>query len=277
MSNEPIPPAVPVAATEGSSGPTAPAPGSSGPASPPPGPTGPSGPTPPQAPPLLPLVALIFAVVSLCFPLFIPVAGLLAIIALVQLKGQDQSRAWMAITALAISFVAVVFVGIVASIAIPSFIKMQAKAKQSECKANLKSIAVAQRMSVEDEGEGMLTLQDLQNQGILEDEELLYTYVLGDPPQFDGDEANSVRGSVSKGHGAKPEDLIKRIPPLAGGVRPGAIGDCEHECDFTAVCIGQLDSDDDLDVWSIHTAARKAPDGSTIEAYQPYHEKDDAL
>lgn len=89
----------------------------------------------------LAIIALVMSV------LFFPVGLVLAIVALVRIsssRGALGGQA-IAIVALVISLLIVPFCGgIAAAIAIPNFVKFQCRAKQSEAKANLKALMVAE-------------------------------------------------------------------------------------------------------------------------------------
>src|SRR6476661_2572888 len=57
--------------------------------------------------------------------------------------------------------IVVAIIGILAAIAIPNFIRFQARAKQSEAKANLKAVFTAQRAYYQEKDRYMETIPDL--------------------------------------------------------------------------------------------------------------------
>src|SRR5437763_315953 len=97
----------------------------------------------------LAIAALIVCIVSLCMPLLWPVGVILAIVAIAKTGGGVGGRG-LAIGGLV---VAVLAVPIYAAIAIPNFIKFQARSKQSEAKVSLKSLWVAEKSYMADKGE----------------------------------------------------------------------------------------------------------------------------
>lgn len=64
---------------------------------------------------------------------------------------------------------------------------------------------------------------------------------------------------------------------LAGGVSVGTSGHCPEACSVVVACVSNLDDDPKLDVWSVSTAKRVAPDGSEIAEGVPYHDSDDSI
>src|SRR6476661_5480990 len=57
--------------------------------------------------------------------------------------------------------IVVAIIGILAAIAIPNFIRFQARAKQSEAKANLKAVFTAQRAYYQEKDRYMETISDI--------------------------------------------------------------------------------------------------------------------
>src|ERR1700690_2898460 len=94
----------------------------------------------PRLPSSLPIVALVFTVLGFCLPPLLIIGVILGIIALVQGKGSLP----VAIVSVVLPVAAIPVIGILAAIAIPNFIKFQARSKQSECKTYLKSAFTAE-------------------------------------------------------------------------------------------------------------------------------------
>lgn len=202
----------------------------------------------------------------LCLPA-LP-AFILGIVAVVQM-GKDPSLKGKGFAIAGIALPVLTSLLILPAIAIPNFMKFQARAKKSECRTNLKSISVAQR-SMMDEG----FTEDVSKLGFMPEPNTRYTYFLSSNPQYvegrtakEGD--NAVRGTHKD---AIPDERasaeLDRI--LAGNARVGL----SQEGVFTAICVGNLDSDDANDVWSISSADRDGPDGP-IPAWELYNEWDD--
>ncbi len=65
------------------------------------------------------------------------------------------------------------------------------------------------------------------------------------------------------------------LPPDLAGEKLG-VRDCPGEaCNVTVACAGNVDGDDFLDVWSISTVERRAPDGSAISPGEPFNHRND--
>lgn len=151
--------------------------------------------------------------------------------------------------------------GILAAIAIPNFVKYQARAKMSECKTNLKALYTAQRTHFAEKDDYGDTAEDV---AFTTSGSTRYTYFGG--PEF----------ILPATHVEAVEATEDQLPPLAGDSLPGVEGECPADCQFTAACAGNIDFDETLDVWSISTGAREK-NGQTIAPGEPFHEVDDGI
>ncbi len=169
-------------------------------------------------------------------------------------------------------------VGILAATVAPQFTKSGSRSKQGECKANLKAWYMVQR-SYQQEKETYSPLVTLV--GFSPERGNRYAYFAGPGPLQD-------RGSPTVGHDARAVgvgvDTVKRpgmgvtfaqLPPDVAS-QVGLSGTCP-ECDILLACAGQLDRDDTLDVWTISTADRQAPDGSEIPRGTPFNHVNDTM
>ncbi|CAM4069493.1 pilin [Corallococcus exiguus] len=210
---------------------------------------------------VLPGVALGFAITSLCVVFLWPVGLVLAIMAMVKTgKPEHAGRRGLAITALIVAGLGPFVIGIVAAITIPNFIRFQARSKQAECKVNLKAVFTAARVSMVDEQ----PLVSLDAMGIEPGPRNRYAYVLRMPEEV-----------IPVGAAFPAIDPAEIQAALAqAGVKPGVEGTCP-DCVVTAACVGNVDNDDTLDVWSISTVNRTAANGETIELGTPYNHVND--
>ncbi len=220
-------------------------------------------PTPMNAPSVqpsaLPLVALILGVIGFCFPPLFLVAIILAIVSLVK-SGEPAfaARKTLAIITLALSVIYVPIVGILAAIAIPNFIKFQARSKQSECKSNLKMAFMmekafqAEKDAFSNSPEEVGFKPEARNR-------YLYAFTL----------ENQVPATLST---TSTEQLLAAIP---GALREnlGVHGTCP-DCSFTLACAGNVDNDATIDVWSISSEPRVIR-GEPVPAGQPFNEVSD--
>jgi type II secretory pathway pseudopilin PulG len=215
---------------------------------------------PPVAPSAMPLVALILGVLGFCIPILFPVAIILAIVSLV--KGSEPAyaaRKTLAIITLALGLIYIPIVGILAAIAIPNFIRFQARSKQSECKYNLKAAYTGQRALFAEKDTYGTTATEI---GFSPERNNRYAYYLGGDEtieaQLSTTPSGALRGALS---GRLQEEL-------------GVQGSCPRDCNVTMACAGNLDNDGTIDVWSISSADRTIK-GEQVPAGMPYNEVND--
>ncbi len=223
-------------------------------------------PVPPSAakPAALPLVALILGIIGFCIPPLFLVAIVLAIVSLA--KGHEPAyaaRKVLAIITLVLGVAYVPVVGILAAIAIPNFIKYQSRAKQSECKSNLRAALVAQRAYF---AEHDAYAPDPKVVGF-EPERPRYLY------RFDADGALASVGIAPSHPEAPPVAELEAGVPREVLAEVGLRGECP-ECDVTMLCAGNVDGDATIDVWTISTGDRTIR-GEPVAAGQPYQHVDD--
>lgn len=209
----------------------------------------------------LPGAALGFAIAGMCIYCLWPVGLVLAILAMVKTgKPEHGGRRGLAKAALVLACVGPFIIGIQFAIAIPNFLKFQARSAQSECKNNLKSIFTAARLSIVD-GQ---PLESFETMGFGLGPHNHYAYVLRMP--------ETVFPVSERFPALEPAEIQAALE--RAGVKPGVEGTCP-DCIVTAACVGNLDSDDTLDVWSISTVNRTAANGETIELGVPYNHVND--
>ena len=175
--------------------------------------------------------------------------------------------------------VLVAIIGILAAIAIPNFIRFEARAKQTECKANLKAFVLASRIPFETNGHYTPLFGEL---GFSPERGNRYAYFAG-PGTMEERTAATVSARATdtqvgvdlfKNKGARPLRLEDVPAKLAGDVALGPSGDCP-DCSIVAACIGNLDNDATLDVWSVSTRDRHGPGGQSIPAGVPWNDVND--
>ncbi|MDP1825915.1 MAG: pilin [Archangium sp.] len=158
-------------------------------------------------------------------------------------------------------------IGGVVAIAAPKFMRFQDRSWQSECKSNLRSIATAERAFYEEHARFSPKYAEV---GFLPEKGNRYQYRLG--PGALGDEAFPV--DTTRSPDAVPALLDAALPP-ALQAKLGVKGTCP-ECELTASCAGNLDSDDVLDVWSITVGFQKDGEGYSSVSGQLTQHVDDA-
>jgi type IV pilus assembly protein PilA len=127
--------------------------------------------------------------------------------------------------------IVVAIIGILAAIAIPNFLKFQAKSKQSEAKTNLKAIYTAETGYY---GENN-TYNAFDSVNWAPVGTARYTYTLG-----------AIAG-IPTPPGAGSLLTISGTPAAT----VPAVGQVVNDNNFTAAAAGNVDNDSDLDVWTI--------------------------
>jgi type IV pilus assembly protein PilA len=162
--------------------------------------------------------------------------------------------------------IVVAIIGILAAIAIPNFIRFQARSKQSEAKANLKSLFTAQRSQFQEKDKYLTAVRTL---GFSPERGNRYYYVLNAAPattesraaavlvQAATDEAITVdkfKFPTALTNPAVNEGAIvwaaggSNPPPAVAGV---TVGVCPN-CNFLAYASGQIDNEAvGIDSWVI--------------------------
>ncbi len=153
--------------------------------------------------------------------------------------------------------IVVAIIGILAAIAIPNFLKFQARSKQSEVKANMKALFTAQKAYYQEKD----TYSDLVNTiGFFPERGNRYSYSLV-----------GVTAANAQGRGIDTIDY----PPYDNGIQadtwkygttsgitatmPGAFAavvNFGNTGDFAATAAGNIDSDSTYDQWSVSSLSR---------------------
>lgn len=143
-------------------------------------------------------------------------------------------------------------IGTVSAIAIPNFIRFQARSKQMECKTNLKTLFTAEKTY---RGENNTYTDDPRALGF-STIDTRYAYVIGRTVL----KPTNVR--VIK------EGLLEQVP---GTIR-GSLG--VQDDAFTIACVGSIDNDPAVDVWTLSSKDRVI-DGQTVPAGVPHNDLSD--
>ncbi|RKH48681.1 type IV pilin protein [Corallococcus llansteffanensis] len=156
--------------------------------------------------------------------------------------------------------IVVAIIGILAAIAIPNFIRFQAKSKQSEAKTNLKAIFTAQKSYF---GEKDKYSSDFTVIGFDPEPANRYSYGLAAGCSSAVDATPTGRVAAKTGCIGQDKAKFTTAPPAANalsalGVQP-SLAACPS-CFFSANAIGNVDNDAAGDVWGI-TAS---PTGETL-------------
>ena len=199
----------------------------------------------------MPIVAVVCSALGLCFFPLLLVGVVLGIVSLVQAKG-SQAAAIVAVV------LPVLIVPILAAIAIPNFIKFQARSKQSEVRSNLKAAFVAEKSFFM---EGKTYSTNPETVGFAPERGNRYAYAFSLKGPIAANTGAPVKDAVGVGidaqrypTAASSEESLKAVPAeLARTV--GVVGQCPA-CEITIVAAGNIDGDSTIDVWSVSSADR---------------------
>jgi type II secretory pathway pseudopilin PulG len=209
----------------------------------------------PKTPYALPGVALALSIGGLCICISSVVGAILGIVALLRIHREPQLRGHgLAIAAIVVAVGLVPFqAGVLAAIAIPNFIRYQARAKQSECRTNLRAIWRAQQTYRATHGRAATQFSELD---------------VSIPP------GNRYAYLLASGE-LLPVDVPFRA---ASPVDPAAIARRQStglEGHFVAACIGNIDRDDMLDVWTVSDEDEQLRDETSVPAGTPRNQVND--
>lgn len=152
--------------------------------------------------------------------------------------------------------------GMLSAIAIPNFIRFQARSKQAECKMNLKGWYTSQKAYFGEHDAYSPVLQDV---GFSLDRGNRYAYLGGDGAveERGAAQAATPQGAVSIGvdtsRFANMRPLFMADLPQEVARQLGVSGQCP-QCEITAACVGNIDNDETLDVWVVSTGALELRD-----------------
>jgi type IV pilus assembly protein PilA len=162
--------------------------------------------------------------------------------------------------------IVVAIIGILAAIAIPNFIKFQARAKQSEAKANLKAMFTAEKAYIQ-EKDAYNSLINIV--GFSPERNNRYAYFLNSSGTLeDRSAATKVSAATDTGVGVdtyrytgatQAYAATTCTPTSTGPLVPGITGTQPGPFEFAGQAQGNVDTDSTIDVWSISTASRTYP------------------
>jgi type IV pilus assembly protein PilA len=193
---------------------------------------------------------------------------------------QGNSRKWLYVI-LGVGSVVLALpciIGVVAAVTIPNFTSFNGRARQGECKANLKAWYTAERTT-----EGGLSTR-VKTVGFEPERGNRYAYFAGRGPMEDrsGNEPQGGEGVVGYGvdthhHPEQRPITLEQLPESVVDELGLHGSQCPQgpDCTMTAACAGNLDGDDTLDVWTVSTTDRIGPDGRRYAAGEPMHVVDD--
>jgi len=176
--------------------------------------------------------------------------------------------------------IVVAIIGLLAAIAIPNFIRFQARSKQSEAKSNLKALFAAEKAFFQEHDRFSSVVVEA---GFAPERNNRYAYFL-DPSHVEDSRSGTV-ASTGTTATAISADVFKGYadPPVQTLTCGGTLGVSNRASVFTGQAAANLDSDATIDVWSLSTDSRVgspacdgAP-GGNIASGEPVNDVDDSL
>ncbi len=153
--------------------------------------------------------------------------------------------------------IVVAIIGILAAIAIPNFIKFQARSKQSEAKSNCKAMFTAQKAFFAEKDRFSTTVGEV---GFAPERNNRYNYYLAAVSTQD-DRTGTTATTATTAGGIQADAfkytttqiVVYSATNFAAGVTPGITGG-----DWAGGAAGNIDTDSTVDVWSISTSSYTA-------------------
>ena len=155
--------------------------------------------------------------------------------------------------------IVVAIIGILAAIAIPNFIKFQARSKQSEAKANLKAVFTAEKAFFQEKDRFSSISGEV---GFEPERNNRYAYFLNATGIFE-DRSNSTITQATTYSGVLVDifkygttNSMNQTAPVNLCTGSGTVGVVDTPPSFVAAAAGQIDADPSIDAWSISSDSR---------------------
>jgi len=164
--------------------------------------------------------------------------------------------------------IVVAIIGILAAIAIPNFIKFQARSKQSEAKANLKASFTAMKAYFQEKDKYSTFVQDI---GFVPERNNRFAYFFNSANVVLSNRTGAVE-TYAGGETGIGVDQFKGYPALGyvsspctgtGMTDAAQWADAAGTLQYTVFARGNVDADPDIDHWSISTGSRSFPATAT--------------
>lgn len=173
--------------------------------------------------------------------------------------------------------IVVAIIGILAAIAIPNFIKFQARAKQSEPKANLKSLFTSQRAFFAERDTYSSSVADI---AFVPERGNRYTVYIGGPTLVSRAGATQTVSTADTGYDADTFKGFASTVPATSNMTVSAAGVGAATCALTTVgCVvtgnngaflglssGNIDNDSEVDSWAVSSMVLTVTTSVTSEA-----------
>jgi type IV pilus assembly protein PilA len=161
--------------------------------------------------------------------------------------------------------IVVAIIGILAAIAIPNFVRFQARSKQSEAKANMKAIFTAQKAFFQEQDRFSTATGEL---GFEPERNNRYAYYLGNGGTLEGRSASTITNASTYtginvdvfkyGAGTQPATMVASPCTCTGGGPGCNVPGIEQppNASFNAGAVGNVDADSVVDIWTVSSRSR---------------------
>ena len=154
--------------------------------------------------------------------------------------------------------IVVAIIGILAAIAIPNFIKFQARSKQSEAKANLKALFTAEKAFMQEKDRYSSLVGEM---GFSPERNNRYAYYLGGTAVLDNRSGTTATTSTTANGISVDTFKYSSAAPNPGTGALACAGDTPvvnppPSASFIGGAVGNIDADSTLDQWSISDLSR---------------------
>jgi type IV pilus assembly protein PilA len=173
--------------------------------------------------------------------------------------------------------IVVAIIGILAAIAIPNFIKFQARSKQSEAKANLKAMFTAEKAFSQEKDRYSSYVGEI---GFAPERNNRYAYFTTQGTAFDT--RTGTGSSTATNAMAIEVDVFKGYTSLAvAGLTCGVLQPTVTSTGFVGEAVGNIDTDTTTDIWSISSDGRTSDAtcdshlGQNIASGEPANDQND--
>jgi type IV pilus assembly protein PilA len=171
--------------------------------------------------------------------------------------------------------IVVAIIAVLAAIAIPNFVKFQARSKQSEARANLKAIFTAQKAFFQEQDRFSSLTGEV---GFEPERNNRYAYYLDNGGPLEDRSGSTTANAATYtginvdtfkyGVGAQPATMPSSPCNCTGGATGCAAPAVDEppEAAFNAGAVGNIDADATLDIWTVSSGSRRFTASATCTA-----------
>ena len=164
--------------------------------------------------------------------------------------------------------IVVAIIGILAAIAVPNFVKFQARSKQSEAKANLKSAFTAEKAWLQEKDQYSVLINTI---GYSPERNNRYAYFMDSSGANLQNRTSTITPAVATDSGIDIDSFKYGASAAVSAYAAGCASNTSaagvvtttSPISWTGIARGNIDTDTSIDVWSISTDTRAFPATAT--------------